>query len=299
MSKHKKYTDIECIEIANLYNSGLSIEKISKILNISDWRTRTSLLKWGVKIRPFHKEVTLNHDFFETIDTEAKAYWLGFLTADGCVYKDKRSNSYRISITLQSTDDTHLKKWLDAIGSNLTPNYSQLNTGMCNHTCYTCNVSVSSVKMANDLANKGVIPRKTGKCYPYDISPNLERHYWRGLIDGDGHLSFNLHEKPSKSRNVPIVGLSGDLKMCEGFKLFCAKYTNTNIKICKAYNSNLCHHYVINCANAAIIAHVLYCNSTISLDRKYDKYLKIREFALNRKTIAYKQISKFLDQVIS
>ena len=29
----------------------------------------------------------LNKDYFKNIDNEEKAYWLGFIAADGCIYK--------------------------------------------------------------------------------------------------------------------------------------------------------------------------------------------------------------------
>ena len=33
-----------------------------------------------------NRKHTLNDSFFENVDNQFKAYWLGFITADGCVY---------------------------------------------------------------------------------------------------------------------------------------------------------------------------------------------------------------------
>ncbi len=52
------------------------------------------------------------HDFFHVINTEQKAYWLGYIMADGCV---TTTQSNRIEIT--SKDVEHLHKWHRAIGS--------------------------------------------------------------------------------------------------------------------------------------------------------------------------------------
>jgi len=49
-----------------------------------------------------------NHNFFETIDTEEKAYWLGFIAADGGL----ASNIYRLTIGLNQKDQNHLEKLL-------------------------------------------------------------------------------------------------------------------------------------------------------------------------------------------
>ena len=42
---------------------------------------------------------------FETIDTEEKAYWLGFIAADGCISKASEYNSYRLSINISDIDN--------------------------------------------------------------------------------------------------------------------------------------------------------------------------------------------------
>jgi hypothetical protein len=36
-----------------------------------------------------YKNKECNIDYFEIIDTEDKAYWLGFIYADGCITKNK------------------------------------------------------------------------------------------------------------------------------------------------------------------------------------------------------------------
>lgn len=51
-------------------------------------------------------------DYFNVIDTEKKAYFLGFIYADGCIYKRQKGNSLEISlnISIQSKDKEILEE---------------------------------------------------------------------------------------------------------------------------------------------------------------------------------------------
>lgn len=63
-----------------------------------------------------------NKDFFQEINTEEKAYWLGFLYADGCINKIYRNNklkSMNLEIGLCHKDEQHLQKFLNSIESNI------------------------------------------------------------------------------------------------------------------------------------------------------------------------------------
>ena len=57
------------------------------------------------------RKYNVNHDFFESIDTEEKAYWLGFIGADGCVserYNYKGNKCSTLYVCLQEQDEAVL-----------------------------------------------------------------------------------------------------------------------------------------------------------------------------------------------
>lgn len=59
-----------------------------------------------------------NKDYFEKINTSEKAYWLGFLYADGCItrfYKGEVLKSMSLEITLKDADCEHLIKFKNAL----------------------------------------------------------------------------------------------------------------------------------------------------------------------------------------
>lgn len=83
-----------------LYNSGLSTVKIGKMFGKHYSTVRNILINNGVKLRSNKinsRKYTINENYFKNIDTEEKAYWLGFIYADGYISnvgskKDRNSN---------------------------------------------------------------------------------------------------------------------------------------------------------------------------------------------------------------
>lgn len=45
-----------------------------------------------------------NKNYFDVIDTYAKAYIVGFIAADGSIVKSSRGNSYYLTITIRYED---------------------------------------------------------------------------------------------------------------------------------------------------------------------------------------------------
>ena len=59
------------------------------------------------------KQSAADESFFDQIDTEKKAYWLGFLTADGSVNLKNGS----ITLALKASDQAHIYKFAADLGS--------------------------------------------------------------------------------------------------------------------------------------------------------------------------------------
>lgn len=80
--------------------TGISANKIANILNINVKSVYKILKENNVKVRTMSEaamKYTCNESFFNTIDCEEKAYWLGVLYADGNISKKaSKSGSDRI-----------------------------------------------------------------------------------------------------------------------------------------------------------------------------------------------------------
>ena len=107
-------------EIKKLREQGLGITPIARKLHKCTDTIREYLVIMGELpqtpncVGGRKRKYNVNDNFFDNIDTEEKAYVLGFLFADGCIYK-KRSQVY---IKLNRKDKCILEKINTALCSN-------------------------------------------------------------------------------------------------------------------------------------------------------------------------------------
>lgn len=192
---------------------------------------------------------TCNEFFFETIDTEAKAYWLGFIHADGCIVRGGK-----LQISLAAVDEPHLWKFRDAINSD--------HKISCNAKYNSVGITITSQQMCNDLVRHGVLPRKSTVGGIPCVAPEFRRHFWRGVVDGDGHLLF--------ARGAPVLGITGHDDTLNAFISYCDEIGISDWKI---HSTHARTNRVDRSHTAAwMTATCLYQGSTISLDRKMEKY---------------------------
>jgi hypothetical protein len=160
--------------------------------------------------------LTRNKGFFQSIDTPEKAYWLGFLLADGSIDKTN------VCIKLQEQDRDHLAKFTKALDSVVK--VQELHQK--GRTYYK--VALASSEMVDDLARLGIIPNKTFVVNPpiEAIHDSLQHHFWRGVIDGDGWISI-WPSAASKANYAVILGLSGNKGVVEAFADFFNKCAAT------------------------------------------------------------------------
>jgi len=154
--------------------SGEIIPKESQVSNVHKIPSDARRGKSQPKVRKHY----FNEHYFSCIDTEDKAYFLGLLIADGCVYKT--------TVCLSLTDEHPIQEILKYADADLNlldtrPNHDGGKTQY--------RVRFNSIQMAQDLLQLGVTPHKSfSVAYP-QIHKDLERHLIRGLWDGDGHVS--------------------------------------------------------------------------------------------------------------
>lgn len=175
---NEKYSSETINKVIDLYRTGLYTTDIDSILNLRKGVSQYLLNKSNVTLRHRGPKSKIgNENYFDLIDSEEKAYFLGYIMADGNVSIINSQYSLKIHIAIQDRDI--VDKFLKAINSS-----NKTKVKLNSNSYY---VSLTSVHMCKGLIDLGVIPNKTGKEYiSKDIPKDLIRHYVRGVFDGDG-----------------------------------------------------------------------------------------------------------------
>ena len=278
------YPDQQIIE---KYKEGLSAAKVAKIFGLKVTQINWVLDRNNFKRRDLsHSHITkiCNYDFFEKIDTEEKAYWLGFLYADGSVTHNN------VKLTLANLDYEHLLKFKKALNSNHK---------VINDRGVAFRVAIGNLKMYNDVIKLGCTERKTFTIkFPNEdqVPAHLVRDFIRGYFDGDGCITYSTHKKRQHiqwrwdiTSNCEFVeSVRGILSNIMGFHFSVSKEKRCTEGICY-----LCAGSTSS-DRLKIIYEYLYKNSTIFLQRKHDKFLTI--FDLCEKRVEYSKNHPFTNK---
>lgn len=254
MATNRGWSNQERKDITSRYQSGESSVDIASDYNVSAVTIRNRLEKWGVERRSRSdlqslgqlRENDVDDSYFSNIDGGAKAYWLGFINADGCV-----TTQNRLTVEISQRDQSHLEKLRQALSAE--------------HSIYErgelCRLVITSKKLSDSLKSLGVEPRKSktsGKSVK--VPDGLESHFWRGVVDGDGHYS--------KSQRTIV--LAGNQLTVQDF----ASWVNSVAPMAttKPYEAGRTVRAHVCGQAASIVAQRLYKDSTpaIRLERKYE-----------------------------
>lgn len=185
-----KFGPKKVAKMIELYQSGLTLEEIAEIYHVNSATIQTRIQDAGITRHRGPKSKVKKEDFFDFIDTEEKAYFLGWIMADGNV--SIYNNQYSLKLHIQAGDRELIDKFLLAIDADYKVKIKQTNKGGLG-----AYVSITSKHMVQSLITLGVIPQKTGhECVP-DIPETLMHHFFRGYFDGDGIASYRPHGKRS------------------------------------------------------------------------------------------------------
>lgn len=240
-----------------------------------------------------HRKYQCDHHYFDIIDTPIKAYWLGFIMADGNIDNRKdRANTHRLTIRLAKSDEHHLEKLNTILNSNYQITYPKSQIRGKEHEI--AQLRINSSILCNGLIFNGVKPAKScNEVFPHNAIP---REYWkdfiRGVFDGDGCFSWWFdHDRYIPCCSFSLCGSQQLLLSCFTYIECC---TGARIpKITKRPDNNLYTATVGGNFNVQKIMNWLYYGSSDEnrLDRKYNKYCEFLEEYNNPRYDEYKRKS--------
>lgn len=240
-------------KVKELALQGKRVKEIAEELGIYYTTVSYILKSFNIKL----SKAQFNEHIFDNIDTEEKAYWLGFIYADGCI-------SDNGSLEIRLIDKEHLEKFKEFINSSNPIRIKHYKE----YTSYS--IMNKSKHLRDILISYGCTPRKslTLKFPSMSIfqDSSLVIPFVRGVFDGDGSIGIGKHKNCTKP--YPRASIVGTQDIVTN----CLKCTNIENLVTK-YGKNNYYETKFTHSKAIQFLNTIYNNAHIYLDRKYNKYL--------------------------
>lgn len=270
----RKLSDQQKVDIFNEYttNEKITCYDLGRKYGVKGESISVLLKRRGVKIRNdqsiLKRKFSLNQHYFSIIDTEAKAYFLGLLYADGC----NRDQNNSVAISLQRADKDILELFIKELNYGGELKIRRRSLKNPNHQDSYC-LSISSRIMCEDLTKLGCHPRKSFTLeFPTEeqVPSYLLHHFMRGYFDGDGSFLVG-----SKNGQITIISTE---RFCEKVKFIIKDKLNVNCSIYRPYNSRVDKSKTTRTLAIGGRFQVerflewIYKDSNFRLERKYNRY---------------------------
>jgi hypothetical protein len=220
--------------------------------------------------------LNLNIDYFKEINSNDKAYWLGYICADGNI---KKSNN---KVGLISKDLEVIKGFKEVIESSHSISKNSIFDGRTNKTYTGYSIQITNELFTKHLINLGVTSNKTNVLEFPNIDEEYYSYFIAGLFDGDGSVSWRGKNKSTLS--ITLISTNEILTFIKNYVLL--KF-NISPKYYYRVTENKSNVWKMSlCGDAHKFLDFIYSDKTFKyyLKRKYNKYLKNIE---NRKSIRH------------
>ena len=253
---------------------------------------RQSISKWlkdlGYEVINYQNRCRMDETIFDNIDTEEKAYWLGFLYADGNI----STVGNRLEMNLSSKDLDHMLKFKRFLKLESEIRIED-NRGEGKEVC---RLSIRNKHVWQQLNDKGCVPCKSLILKFPDKSifktENLIYDFIRGYCDGDGSLGMYMKENTENHKCwMSFVGTEDFLNGIQDFLQIKGTIRN---KTCTNWQ-NKAYDLKYGGVKARQVARLLYENSSIYMDRKYNRFLQFCSFEEESSTAKSSKIERRCD----
>lgn len=266
VSPFRKFESIIKLKEASEYylEHDISATKVAKMFKFDVQTFCKNLKALNIVVENKQNKTKFNENVFDIIDTEEKAYWLGFIYADGTIssHKEFQKSRYQFELSLSDIDHEHLDKF-NKFMRHSKDNVIVGNVKLNGKVFKRCRWIVNNKHLWNTLNLIGCTPNKSLILKFPNIPHNLIRHFIRGYFDGDGSLGIYEDKFSCSMLGTPMF-LEKVLENSD----FSAAITKHN-------NSDYTYKFQMTSEKGKQFLDYLYKDSTIYLSRKYNKYLDI------------------------
>ncbi|MCM1315253.1 MAG: LAGLIDADG family homing endonuclease [Alistipes senegalensis] len=261
-----KKSDIDYI--VNNYKI-LTNKQITETLGFTERQIRAKANSMGIT-----KNRNFNKNYFHIIDTPNKAYWLGFIYADGYVICNDKSFNYELGIELKDTDEDLLKCLNNELGGVHKVIHTEKNVSFngYNYRTHNCVIRVYSKQIIQDLISNDVVPNKTKD----KTFPKCNNYFWdfvRGFMDGDGCIYVN----PRNYISVKFVNANVDFLNYIKDTIF--QLVNIKGTIYKEKENKYQLVFFVQKDVRYLLNYIYYDTNNQYLERKYNIYKSYYGFA--------------------
>ncbi len=244
--------------ITALYGAGHSTRAIAQMLGHGKTTVGSVIVRHGGTMRQMPG--CEYPDYFDRIDTTEKAYWLGFIGADGCIVATPQyPEGSHLAVQLGARDKGHLLKLKVALGA--TAGVHERTAETFGKRTSLASLSVGSRRLTEALVALGVTPRKSATLQPWEGPADLMPHYWRGMVDGDGSLA-------RKTEGLWTVFLCGSEACVRAFAAWASGICGTTAK--PYYRAGCLYISISGRHQVPKLVRALYADAPVSLERKQE-----------------------------
>lgn len=263
--------DYKEIYLEEHVKNGLTYSQIREKYNISRG-TWDYYIRYKLGLKNDSRKYVAKDIYFDIIDTELKAYLLGFLYADGYISSDGR-----IGILLNRKDEEIVKLIRDTISPNSVINYTNYQNIKRSPQVKLRFRSKHIYKRLKDLGF--TIDKTHTNCEILsNIPEQYKRHFIRGYCDGDGSVRYDLCLDKRRNKSYTKLGIvfcNGTPKILEEIR----DYLNIPAILRKHKSWYTLEYYNKETVNS--ICKYLYEDCTYFLKRKYNNAMSIIKYCNN------------------
>lgn len=192
-----KLTTIQEEEIKQKYRNSQSLVSLQEEYHISYDRIKNIVKECENISSSKRLNPNLNETYFESIDSNEKAYWLGWIVSDGAITNQPAKSKFQLELTIKEEDEDILHLLEKDLGVQ--------NKVYASGHCYK-RFSLGCKKIILDLEKLGITQNKSLTVKVPTFDKQFNAAFIRGLFDGDGGFTTYTRASGQKCQELSFCG---------------------------------------------------------------------------------------------